>query len=63
MVVLPSAGASCYHNYCIDFGISPEYFGSNFVYFIRDRPLLLDSGIFKVKEKISLTQLIESLLN
>jgi hypothetical protein len=27
MVVLPSTGASYYHNYCIDGGASPEYFG------------------------------------
>jgi hypothetical protein len=27
MVVLPSTGTSCYHNFCIDSGISPEYFG------------------------------------
>jgi hypothetical protein len=27
MVVLPSAGASRYHNCCIDGGTSPEYFG------------------------------------
>jgi hypothetical protein len=27
MVVLPYNGASYYHNYCIDGGASPEYFG------------------------------------
>jgi hypothetical protein len=27
MVVLPSTGASRYHNCCIDGGTSPEYFG------------------------------------
>jgi hypothetical protein len=27
MVVLPSTGASCYHNCCIDGGTSLEYFG------------------------------------
>jgi hypothetical protein len=27
MVVLPSNGASRYHNYCIDGGTNPEYFG------------------------------------
>jgi hypothetical protein len=31
MVVLPSAGASRYHN-CIDSGTSPEYFGYRLVY-------------------------------
>jgi hypothetical protein len=32
MVVLPSTGASRYHNCCIDGGISPEYFGYTLVY-------------------------------
>jgi hypothetical protein len=31
MVVLPSTGASRYHNFCIDGGTSPEYFGYNHV--------------------------------
>jgi hypothetical protein len=31
MVVLPSTGASCYHNGCIDGGTSPEYFGCTLV--------------------------------
>jgi hypothetical protein len=31
MVVLPYTGASRYHNYCIDGGTSPEYFGYTFV--------------------------------
>jgi hypothetical protein len=61
MVVLPSTGASRYHNCCIDGGTSPEYFGYTLVYFIRDRPVLLDSGIFKIREKVLLTPLIESL--
>jgi hypothetical protein len=32
MLVLPSTGASRYHNCCIDGGISPEYFRYNLVY-------------------------------
>jgi hypothetical protein len=32
MVVLPFTGASRYHNYCIDGGTSPEYFGYTLVY-------------------------------
>jgi hypothetical protein len=39
MVVQPSTGASRYHNYCIDGGISPEYFLYTLVLkisFIRD---------------------------
>jgi hypothetical protein len=32
MVVLPSTGASRYHNCCIDGGISPKYFGHALVY-------------------------------
>jgi hypothetical protein len=31
MVVLPSSGVSRYHNWCIDGGSSPEYFGFNLV--------------------------------
>jgi hypothetical protein len=31
-VVLPSTGASRYHNCCIDGGTSPEYFGYSLVY-------------------------------
>jgi hypothetical protein len=31
MVVLPSTGASRYHNCCVDRGTSPEYFGNTFV--------------------------------
>jgi hypothetical protein len=31
MVVLPSTGASHYHNCCIDGGTSPEYFGYTLV--------------------------------
>jgi hypothetical protein len=32
MVVLPSTGASRYHNCCIDGGNSPEYFGYPLVF-------------------------------
>jgi len=32
MVVLPSTGASRYHNCCRDGGASPEYFGSHLVF-------------------------------
>jgi hypothetical protein len=32
MVVLPSTGASRYHNCCVDGGTSPENFGSTHVY-------------------------------
>jgi hypothetical protein len=32
MIVLPSTGASRYHNYCVDGGTSPENFGSTLVY-------------------------------
>jgi hypothetical protein len=32
MVVLPSTGTSRYHNWCIDGGISPEYFGYTLVH-------------------------------
>jgi hypothetical protein len=32
MVVLPSTGASRYHNCCIDGGNTPEYFGYHLVY-------------------------------
>jgi hypothetical protein len=32
LVVLPSTGASRYHNCCIDGGISPKYFGYALVY-------------------------------
>jgi hypothetical protein len=32
MEVLPSTGASRYHNCCIDGGISPEYFGYTIVH-------------------------------
>jgi hypothetical protein len=31
MVVLPTTGASCYHNCCGDGGTSPEYFGYTLV--------------------------------
>jgi hypothetical protein len=31
MTVLPSIGATRYHNYCIDGGTSPEYFGYDLV--------------------------------
>jgi hypothetical protein len=32
IVVLPSTGASRYHNCCIDGGACPEYFGYTLVY-------------------------------
>jgi hypothetical protein len=32
MVIVPSTGASRYHNCCIDGGTSPEYFGYNLVH-------------------------------
>jgi hypothetical protein len=32
MVVLPSTGASRYHNCCIDGGTSPQYFGYTLVH-------------------------------
>jgi hypothetical protein len=32
MVVLPSTGASRYHNGCRDGGTSPEYFGNDLVH-------------------------------
>jgi hypothetical protein len=37
MVVLPSTGASRYHNYCIDGGTSPEYFGYTLVHYNKKK--------------------------
>ena len=39
MVVLPSAGASCYHSCFVDGGTSPEYFGSHLVHGIKNRDI------------------------
>jgi hypothetical protein len=44
MIVLPSTGASRYHNCCIDGGTSPEYFGYTLVYWVWSAPGLLQSS-------------------
>jgi hypothetical protein len=60
MVVLPSTGASHYHNCCIDGGTSPEYFGYHLVAVHEDAFNTLSGVSSLVQEKVCIP---ESLTN
>jgi len=52
MVVLPSTGASCYHNCCIDGGTSPENFGFHLIFLLESK-LAKVAHMGSVKEKMT----------